>query len=53
MPPLSKRGRPPIDRRLITNALLYIAKTGVQWRLFIGYWGQPSSFINYLFQWSQ
>ena len=33
LPPLSKRGRPPIDRRLIINALLYIAKAGVQWRL--------------------
>lgn len=33
LPPTSKRGRPPIDRRLFINALLYIAKAGVQWRL--------------------
>jgi len=33
LPPPSKRGRPPIDRRRIINALLYIAKAGVQWRL--------------------
>lgn len=33
LPPPSKRGRPPIDRRLIINAILYIAKGGIQWRL--------------------
>lgn len=29
----SKRGRPPTDRRAIIDAILYIAKGGIQWRL--------------------
>jgi putative transposase len=33
LPSPSKRGRPPTDRRLIIDALLYIAKAGIQWRL--------------------
>ena len=33
LPSPSKRGRPPTDRRLIVDALLYIAKAGIQWRL--------------------
>ena len=33
LPSPNKRGRPPTDRRLIINALLYIAKAGIQWRL--------------------
>jgi putative transposase len=33
LPPPSKRGRPPGDRRPIINAILYIAKGGIQWRL--------------------
>jgi len=26
-------GRPPVDRRLIVNGLVYIARTGCQWRM--------------------
>ena len=33
LPAPSKRGRPPVDRRRIINAILYIAKGGIQWRL--------------------
>jgi putative transposase len=33
LPESSKRGRPPTNPRLIIDALLYIAKAGVQWRL--------------------
>src|SRR6185503_13627916 len=33
LPPPSKRGRPPTDRRLIIDAILYVVKGGIQWRL--------------------
>jgi transposase len=38
LPKRSKRGRPPTDRRRIIDAMLYVAKGGIQWRLL------PSSF---------
>ncbi len=33
LPHLPKRGRPPSDRRRIIDALLYLVKSGAQWRL--------------------
>jgi putative transposase len=33
VPKPSKTGRPPTDRRKIIDAILYIVKGGVQWRL--------------------
>jgi transposase len=33
LPPVSKRGRPPTDRRLVLDALLYVVKGGIPWRL--------------------
>jgi putative transposase len=38
LPKPSKRGRPPTDRRRIIDAVLYVVKGGIQWRLL------PSSF---------
>jgi putative transposase len=32
LPPASKRGRPQIDRRTIIDAILYVVRTGCQWR---------------------
>jgi putative transposase len=32
LPRRSKTGRPPIDRRMILNAILYVVRTGCQWR---------------------
>jgi putative transposase len=32
LPRASRLGRPPIDRRLILNAVLYLNRTGCQWR---------------------
>src|SRR6195256_6886755 len=32
LPKASKRGRPPIDRRDILDAILYVVRTGCQWR---------------------
>lgn len=33
LPKPHKRGRPPTDRRVILNALLYMLKGGIAWRL--------------------
>ncbi len=32
MPPVSLRGRPPLDRRWVLNAILYVQWTGCPWR---------------------
>jgi transposase len=32
LPKLSKRGRPPTDRRRILDAILYVVKCGIPWR---------------------
>jgi putative transposase len=32
LPPRKKRGRPPVDRRVIINAIFYVNRTGCQWR---------------------
>jgi len=41
VPPLRRRGRPPICRRRIVNAILYVVRTGCQWRML------PSDFPNW------
>src|SRR5438105_175051 len=33
LPARKKRGRPPTDRRRIIDAILYVVKGGIQWRL--------------------
>ena len=33
LPQRSRRGRKPIDRRRIINAILYVVRTGCQWRM--------------------
>ena len=33
LPAVSKRGRPPTDRRRVLDAVLYIVKGGIPWRL--------------------
>jgi len=32
LPPRARRGRPPIDRRRIFDAIMYVVRTGCQWR---------------------
>src|SRR5664280_1536576 len=41
LPPVHRRGRRRICRRRIINAILYVVRTGCQWRLL------PSSFPNW------
>jgi transposase len=33
LPPIAQRGRPPTDRRRVVDAILYILKGGIPWRL--------------------
>ena len=33
LPPAKKRGRPPTDRRRVVDAILYVLKGGIPWRL--------------------
>lgn len=33
LPKLSKRGRKPLDRRWVLNAIFYVVRTGCQWRM--------------------
>jgi transposase len=33
LPARKKRGRPPTDRRRVLNAILYVLKGGIQWRM--------------------
>ena len=53
LPTPSKIGRPPIDRRIVVNAIFYVLKGGIQWRLL------PESFptwktVYHIFrQWSR
>ena len=41
LPPRSERGRRPIHRRRIINAILYVVRTGCQWRML------PKDFPNW------
>lgn len=41
LPPPTRRGRPQIDRRRIVNAILYLVRTGCQWRML------PQDFPNW------
>ncbi len=41
LPPPTRRGRPQIDRRRIVNAILYLVRTGCQWRML------PKDFPNW------
>ena len=41
LPKQSRRGRRPIDRRRIINAILYVVRTGCQWRML------PENFPNW------
>ncbi|WP_437202983.1 IS5 family transposase [Planctomicrobium sp. SH664] len=36
LPQPSRRGRPPIDRRWVLDAIWYVVRTGCQWRLLLG-----------------
>ena len=52
MPPPCRRGRPrEISLRVITNALLYIAATGCQWRALPKDFPPVSTVQHYFYKW--
>lgn len=52
LPPVKKRGRPPTDRRQVIDAILYIVKGGIPWRLLPGTF-PPWKTVYHLFRaWS-
>ncbi|MDE1465617.1 IS5 family transposase [Spartinivicinus poritis] len=47
------RGRPPANRRLVIHALLYVLKTGCQWRMLPKEFGCWQTVYGYFNTWSQ
>jgi len=48
-----KRGRPSLDRRLVVNGILYVVKTGCQWRMLPHEFGDWNSIYHYFKKWRQ
>jgi transposase len=49
----ARRGRPPGNRRRIVNAILYVVKTGCQWRWLPQEFGPWPTVHGYFNRWSQ
>ncbi len=45
------RGRPPCDRRQVINGILYLNKTGCQWRMMPRDFGNWSTIYKYFTSW--
>jgi putative transposase len=45
------RGRPPCDRRCVVNGLVYVTKTGCQWRMLPHEYGAWQSVYGYFRRW--
>lgn len=46
-------GRPPVDRRRVVNAILYVNKTGCQWRMLPKAYGHWNTVYHYFSAWSR
>lgn len=51
IPKPSRRGRPPIDRRWVLDAIWYVVRTGCQWRLLPGDFPNWSTVYGVYRQW--
>lgn len=51
LPPRLRRGRRPIDRRRIINAILYVVRTGCQWRMLPKNFPKWSTVYNVFWRW--
>jgi putative transposase len=51
LPPVRRRGRRPICRRRIINAILYIVRTGCQWRMLPADFPNWSTVYGIFWQW--
>lgn len=48
-----KRGRPPVDRSTVLNGIVYVVKTGCQWRQLPREFGAWQTVYGYFNRWSQ
>ncbi len=48
-----KPGRPPSDRREVVNGILYIVKSGCQWRMLLSEFGSWQTIYRYFNGWSR
>lgn len=53
LPALSKRGRPATDRRLIRNAIFYVLKGGIPWRLLPAHFPPWKTVYHVFRKWSR
>lgn len=51
LPPPCPRGRPPICRRWVINAILYVTRTGCQWRMLPTNFPKWSTVYGIFWQW--
>lgn len=51
LPKRAKRGRKPIDRRIILNAILYVVRTGCQWRQLPSNFPKWKTVYNVFWRW--
>jgi putative transposase len=51
LPPVRRRGRRPICRRQIINAILYVVRTGCQWRMLPADFPNWSTVYGVFWQW--
>ena len=51
LPKKSKTGRPRLDRRKVLNAILYVNRTGCQWRMLPADFPKWKSVYNVFWQW--
>ena len=47
------RGRPPCDRRQVINGILYLNKSGCQWRMIPPEFGHWSTIYSYFKRWRE
>jgi len=46
-----KRGRPPVDRRRVFNGIVYVLRTGCQWKMMPKEYGSGSTCHRYFQRW--
>ena len=53
LPKRLRRGRPPIDRRQVINAIFYVLRSGCQWRMLPGDFPPVSTVRGYFYAWRE
>lgn len=53
LPKRSKKGRPPLDRRHVINAILYVVRSGCQWRMLPKEYSNWKSVYTVFWRWRQ